>query len=146
MTDRRLGVQNPNCAAALRRIVPCEFCGKAMQASALGPHKRGCTPGSKEARFWEKVEKRGDDDCWGWKGHLRWDGYGRFRHMTKAVFAHRYSYELHHGQIPEGMSVMHVCDNPICTNPKHLRLGTHAENMADMKAKGRGSQGRRKAA
>jgi len=91
--------------------------------------------------FWSKVVKREGDKCWDWAGHTRWDGYGRFRHQHKAVFAHRYSYELHHGQIPDGMSVMHTCDNPICTNPKHLRVGTHQENMDDMRAKGRAWKG-----
>lgn len=100
------------------------------------------------AQFWSKVERRGDDECWGWKAQKRWDGYGRFRNKQmgdanaaypyKAVFAHRFSYELHHGPIPAGMSVMHTCDRPECTNPKHLRLGSHAENMRDMRVKGRG--------
>ncbi len=95
--------------------------------------------------FWSKVEKREGNSCWGWKGHSRWDGYGRFRHLRKAIFAHRYSYEMHYGPIPAGMSVMHSCDNPICTNPKHLRVGTHLENMKDMRAKGRGPDQRRSA-
>jgi len=96
-----------------------------------------------EARFWEKVVKRGEDECWGWTAQKRWDGYGRFVNRYKPMWAHRFSYELHHGQIPKGMSVMHTCDNPECTNPKHLTLGTHKENMADAKRKLRHAWGER---
>lgn len=115
----------------------CENCWRlfANNGSRIR-HQATCGAAAKVAMFWSKVIKQ--PGCWGWTGHTRWDGYGRFRHQYKAVFAHRLSYEIHYGPIPEGMCVMHTCDNPICTNPKHLRLGTHLENMRDMRAKGRG--------
>lgn len=94
------------------------------------------------SRFWSKVEKRGEDECWGWNAQKRWDGYGRFVTKYRPQWAHRFSWELHNGRkIVKGEHVLHSCDNPACTNPKHLRLGTHAENMAEMKAKGRNPKG-----
>ena len=81
--------------------------------------------------------KRGPDECWGWKAQKRWDGYGRFVTKRRPMWAHRVSYELHFGQIPKGMHVLHSCDCPECTNPKHLRLGTHVENMIDKNRRGR---------
>jgi len=77
--------------------------------------------------------------CHLWTGALGADGYGRISRGRAApkILAHRASYAHHHGAIPDGMEVMHVCDTPSCVNPAHLRVGTHAQNMADMAAKGR---------
>ncbi len=88
-------------------------------------------------RFWEKVDKSGD--CWLWTASRQEAGYGRFV-VTKGsspVGAHRLSYELEVGPIPDGLQVLHRCDNPACVRPSHLFVGTQADNIEDMHAKGR---------
>lgn len=91
-----------------------------------------------ESRFWAKVQRtRG---CWRWLGAKHPTGYGVIgagRRGDGLVLAHRLSWMIHRGEIPEGMCVCHHCDNPPCTNPKHLFLGTKADNAQDMVSKGR---------
>lgn len=93
--------------------------------------------GSFEVRFWRKVEK--SSGCWEWTGTLEKNGYGRVRtsNPRRQVFVHRASWELAHGPIPEGLFVLHKCDNPKCVNPVHLFLGTQQDNIDDMRQKGR---------
>lgn len=94
---------------------------------------------SVEDRFWEKVSKQDGDKCWEWLGSLNKpkNGYGCFNVKRKPVYAHRYSYTLHYGPIPDGLLVLHRCDNPKCVRPDHLFLGTHQANLDDAKAKQR---------
>jgi hypothetical protein len=90
-----------------------------------------------EFRFWSKVVVGNKDDCWPWTASLFHDGYGEFGLNGKVVRAHRYSYELAHGQIPDNQLVLHSCDNPPCVNPNHLFLGDDLVNSHDMFSKGR---------
>lgn len=77
--------------------------------------------------------------CWEWQGGRLKAGYGKIRIGEKHELVHRLMWEIHNNAtIPDGMVVMHKCDNPCCCNPTHLQLGTHADNSHDMWNKGRG--------
>ena len=85
-------------------------------------------------RFWSKVDRRGDHECWRWLGRLNWCGYG----TVKSTLAHRYAWMYsNRALIPTGRVIMHTCDNPACVNPAHLKLATQGENVRDMFRKGR---------
>lgn len=96
-----------------------------------------------EQRFWLNVVPGSADECWVWKGFTRPDGYGTCwdAAQRRSERAHRVSWAIHMGPIPEGLAVLHRCDNPPCVNPNHLFLGTRSDNSADKVAKGRQARG-----
>ena len=89
------------------------------------------------ARFWSHVAK--GDGCWLWLLRGDADGYGAFSvvHERPCSRAHRIAWMIHFGAIPDGLCVLHKCDNPPCVRPDHLFVGTNADNMRDMAKKGR---------
>lgn len=112
---------------------------------------RSTRVGSANDRFFKRFAVDGETGCWNWLGAPTGWGYGVIagpingkRHVPKGqqMLAHRVSWILHYGDIPDGeghhgVVVMHTCDNRLCVNPEHLRLGTQTENVRDMHAKGR---------
>lgn len=91
-------------------------------------------PLSFEERFWSRVYK---GDCWIWQGSRDGDGYGTVYFRGSAQLVHRVSWILLKGEIPDGLFVLHRCDNPPCLNPDHLFLGTQLDNMQDCAKKKR---------
>lgn len=100
--------------------------------------------GSIEERFWRKVARAAPDECWEWQGSRKPANYGSIwggAKIGKVLLAHRVSYEIHNGPLPDGAVIMHTCDNPPCCNPAHLVLGTHKVNAEDKVEKARHSFG-----
>lgn len=110
--------------------------------------EKSCQGMSVADRFGSKVDERDPDECWEWQACKNQLGYGLFysgkQYDNRMVCAHRMAYTLEHGEIPEGMCVLHDCDNPGCQNPDHLFLGTHDDNMRDREKKGRTPTGLRR--
>lgn len=94
-------------------------------------------------RFMDKVSPEPNSGCWLWTGFYQEFGYGRMgvgyavEGTRGTAMAHRLSYEIFVGPIPDGICVLHRCDVPECVNPEHLWLGTHSDNVNDKVAKGR---------
>lgn len=124
----------------------CELCGTPFFTSpgliAAGWGRfcsRDCgykgRSGGIEARFWRNVRRT--DYCWEWTASTDRGGYGSISENNKSRGAHQVSWEIHFGPIPDGMFVLHKCDNPPCVRPDHLFLGTSKDNAQDRQQKGR---------
>ena len=96
--------------------------------------------------LWSKVDKRGEDECWEWKGYKNAEGYGRTWINEVGYYAHRVIFNLAYPNViklsapkdaEDNGYILHTCDNPSCCNPKHLFVGTHSDNMADKVSKNR---------
>jgi hypothetical protein len=75
--------------------------------------------------------------CWDWLGPVDDNEYGKLTFNRPKIYAHRISYQLYKGDIPTGLEILHRCDRPICIQPSHLRVGTHKENMLEVRLRGR---------
>ena len=88
-------------------------------------------PFTDAARFYKYVDKRGIDECWPWLAQIKKNGYGQFSLKGRATQAHRASYQISKGEIPDGLVIRHTCDNKKCVNPNHLLSGTYKDNSRD---------------
>lgn len=143
------------------RPVECWYCGSGtppiigdspgLCSTCYGRRRRTGSWGrptrpTEEQRFWARVNKNGrrveymETECWEWDRPAP-SGYGKLTFHGKDEHAHRASWMLAHGAIPDGLHVLHHCDNRACVRPDHLFLGTNLDNILDMRAKSRQPHG-----
>ncbi len=138
----------------------CKLCGAKMERGLAGHPKRICDICDKLTeyeklkycadQFWDKVEVSTSEECWNWTGcrlNKKWYGIVNWRSVSRIpMTSHRIAWQLERGKIPDGMHVLHKCDNCLCCNPGHMFLGTHLDNVKDRVVKGRTASGDRNGA
>ena len=111
---------------------------RGVQFRPIGPVYKPKPPRlTLEQKFWQRVDRGGADQCWGWKGCIGKNGYGRCWTGDRPEYAHRMAYIYAVGGIPDGMEVIPTCSNRSCCNPAHLKLGTAADRVHKRDASGR---------
>ena len=101
---------------------------------------RGIDPSASEhlaRRLANGLDEAPEGDCWNWQRTTNDDGYPMLRVAGRMVYAHRLAYELAIGPVPDGLHILHSCDNPRCINPAHLSPGTRSQNMKECSERGR---------
>jgi hypothetical protein len=138
-----------------QNVAPVAGCGACVHGASVGPmaceghalrtavaRELEAAQGALASRFWEMVQRKGEEECWPWQGRTDLDGYGRFVFGKHERLAHRIAYELHHGA-PIGPRVVlwHRCKSRLCVNPTHLTAGTVQDSNAATRAAGRNARG-----
>ncbi len=121
----------------------CRVCGKTYAPRARQPRPEQCSVPCRllfESRLENSPRPAIGSPCWIWIGGVDRKGYGRISVDSRRQFVHRVAWRVAFGPIAPGLGVLHRCDNPPCFNPSHMFLGTDADNVRDMIAKGRNGQ------